>query len=94
MVKNELPDPFGSATLPTTGDEKKEQNKHLGQVSIMKLLTGKDDDFLSYFDKIDVVQNGIEGSLLKRRLIDIHDEVANRGKLNGHLPLEHFFGFC
>ena len=43
---------FKEATLSTTGGMEIELNKHVGQVStIMRLLTSKDGDLSSYFDK-------------------------------------------
>ena len=31
---------------------------------------------------------------LNDRLINSHSDAVNRGKIKGHLPIEHFFGFC
>ena len=28
------------------------------------------------------------------RLNNSHDEIVNRGRINGQLPLDHIFGFC
>ena len=72
-----------------------EHNKNLGNVStIMRLLTQKDGDLSSYFDKIDETEAGIAGSTLKHMLIDSHTNDDNRGKIRANLPLEHIFGFC
>ena len=30
----------------------------------------------------------------KKMLIDDHTVVTKKGKIKGHLPLEHLFGFC
>ena len=70
-----------------------EDIKYVGQVStIMRLLTSKDNDLASYFDK-----NGdavIEiNNPLKKVLINNHAVDANKGKIKGHLSLEHIFGF-
>ena len=71
-----------------------EDIKYVGQVStIMRLLTSKDGDLSSYFDK-----NGEtvidDDNPLKQALINNHDVAANKGNIKGHLSLEHIFGFC
>ena len=68
--------------------------KYVGQVStIMRLLTSKDGDLSSYFDK-----NGEsvidDKNPLKQILINNHAVEANKGRIKGHLALEHIFGFC
>ena len=59
----------------------------------MRLLTSKDNDLSSYFDK-----NGEavidDNNPLKRILINNHAVEANKGRIKGHPPLEHIFGFC
>ena len=51
--------PFRIATLGTTGGEDIEVKKYCGHVStIMRLLTNKEGDLLSYFNKIIESQNG------------------------------------
>ena len=63
-----------------------DKNKYVGPIStIMRVLTSKDGDLISYFDKND--------DTLKGMLINNHDE-PNKGKIVGQLPLEHIFGFC
>ena len=53
LLNNAFAYAFSIATLSTTGGKKIEQNKHVGHVStIMRLLTSRDGDLLSYFDKI------------------------------------------
>ena len=60
----------------------------------MRILTQKDGDLLSYFDKIDKTEAGINNSTLKHMLIDSHTIEDNKGKIRANLPLEHIFGFC
>ena len=80
-------------TISTTRGMEIEQVKFLGQVStIMRALTSKDEDLLTYFDNIDETQNGSNNTSLKQKLINNHTE-TNRGKIKGPLPLEHIFGF-
>ena len=85
---------FTQATLSTTGGLDLENIKYVGQVStIMRLLTSKDSDLSSYFDKNGelVINND---NPLKKILINNHDVAAKKGKIKGHLALEHIFGFC
>ena len=60
----------------------------------MILLTQKDGDLSSYFDKIDEGVAGIGDSTLKHMLIDSHTHDDNKGKIKANLPLELVFGFC
>ena len=60
----------------------------------MRLLTQKDGDLSSYFDRIDESEAGITNSTLKHMLIDSHTNDDNKGKIRANLPLEHIFGFC
>ena len=71
-----------------------EDIKNVGQVStIMRLLTSKDGDLSSYFDKNgESVINDKNPS--KRILTNNHDVAVNKGRIKGHLSLEHIFGFC
>ena len=59
---------------------------------MMRVLTSKDGDIISYFDKIN--EPDVNNTTLKQRLINNHTVAANKGKLTGQLPLEHIFGFC
>ena len=69
-----------------------ELNKFIGPTStIMRVLTSKDGDLSSAFDKIN--ENNINDTSLKEILIDNHTLQANKGKIVGQLPLEHIFGF-
>ena len=61
----------------------------------MRVLTSKDGDLLSQFDNINE-GNGdadFDSTSLKKMLINNQD-LANKGKIKGQLPLEHIFGFC
>ena len=85
---------FTQATLSTTGSMDLEDIKYVGQVStIVRLLTSKDGDLSSYFDKNGeaVIDND---NPLKQILINNHAVEANKGRIKGHLSLEHIFGFC
>ena len=71
-----------------------EVNKYVGPVStIMRLLTSKDGDLSSYFDK-----NGEsvldDNNPLKRLLLNNHAVEVSKGKTKGQLALEHIIGFC
>ena len=85
---------FTQATVSTTGGMDLEDIKYVGQVStIMRLLTSKDSDLSSYFDKDgESVIN--DNNPLKKILINNHAQEVNKGKIKGHLALEHIFGFC
>ena len=94
LVNNAFANCFKEGVIQTTGDMELENIKFLGQVStIMRVLTSKDGDLLSHFDKIDETQAESNNTSLKQMLINIHIE-ANRGKFKGQLLLEHVFGFC
>ena len=94
LINNAFAHCFSQATLSTTGGMDLEDIKYVGQVStIMLLLRSKDSDLSSYFDKNgeSVINND---NSLKKILINNHDVAANKGKIKGHLALEHIFGFC
>ena len=58
------------------------------------MLTHKDGDLSSYFDKIDEREKGIHNSSLKFLLTNSHLNDDNKGKIKAQLPLEqHIFGF-
>ena len=74
-----------------------EHVKFLGQVStIMRDLTSKDGDLLSYFDNINHTDENtsMNNISLNVRLINSHSVEVNRGKIKGQLALEHLFVFC
>ena len=80
--------------LSTTSGSNLEHNKYIGQVStIMCLLTSKDSDLSSCFDK-----NGEkaldDNNPLKQILINNHATDVNKSKIKEQLPLEHIFGVC
>ena len=60
----------------------------------MRLLTQKDGDLSSYFDKNDERETGITNSSIKHILIDSHANDDKKGKKRANLPLEPIFGFC
>ena len=93
LINNAFAFCFTQATLSTTGGMDLEDIKYVGQVgTIMRLLTSKNGDLSSYFDKNgESVIN--DDNPLKKILINNHAE-ANKGKIKGQLPLEHIFGFC
>ena len=94
LVNNAFAYCFKEVTLTTTGGMEVEHIKYVGPVStIMRLLTSKDGDLSSYFDK-----NGEsvlhDDNPLNQILINNHARDVNKGKIKGHLALEHIFGFC
>ena len=94
LVNNAFAFCFTQATLTTTGGMDIEDIKYVGQVStVMRLLTSKDSDLSSYCGKNGetVIDNN---NPLKQILINNHAVEANKGKIKGHLHLEHLFGFC
>ena len=94
LVNNAFAYCLKEATLTTTGGMEIEHNKYVGPVgTIMRLLTSKDGDLSSYFDKNgeSVLDND---NLLKQILINNHALEVNKGKVKGQLALEHIFRFC
>ena len=94
LVNNGFAFCFKEATLATTGGMEIEVNKYVGPVStIMRMITSKDGDLSSYFDKNgeSVIDNN---NPLKKILINNHAVEVNKGKVKGQLALEHIFGFC
>ena len=57
----------------------------------MRVLTSKDGDFASYFDKIVETQAGVGASTKKQILNNTNNIDANNGKIDGQLPLEYLF---
>ena len=93
LIKNALAYCFKEARFSTPGGSYLEHIKYVGQVStIMRLLTCKDSDLSSCFDKSGESALN-DNNVLKRILINNHVDV-NKGKHRGRLELEHFFGFC
>ena len=94
LVNNGLAHNFQEGRLSTSAGTEIEHNKNLGIVStIMRLLTQKDGDLSSYFDKVDETEAGITNSTLKHLFNDSHTNEDNKGKMRANLPLEHIFGF-
>ena len=95
MVIDALAYVFQERRLSTSAGTEIEHNKNFGNVStIMRLLTQKDGDLSSYFDRIDERVAGIGDSTLKHMPIDSHTNKDNKGKMRANFPLEHIFGFC
>ena len=57
----------------------------------MRLLTQKDGDISSYFDKIDETEGGFNNSTKKHMLIDRQTNDDNKGKIRANLPLEYIY---
>ena len=95
LIKNAFAHGFKEGVISTTGGMVIENLKFLGQIStIMRALTSKDGDLLSHFDQIEETPEGSKNTSLKHMLINNHTVEANRGEIEGQLPLEHIFGFC
>ena len=94
LINNAFAYCFSQATLSTTGGMDIEDIKYVGQVStIMRLITSKNADLSSYFDK-DGESVIDDNNPLKQILINNHDADDTKGRKKGQLPLEHIFGFC
>ena len=95
LVNDGLAFIFQEGRLSTSAGTEIEHNRNLGNVStIMRLLTQKDGDLSSYFDKTDETEAGITNSTIKHMLIDSHTKEDNKGKTRANFPLESLFGFC
>ena len=93
LVNNGLAYIFQEGRLSTSAGTEREHKKNLGNVStLMRLLTQKDGDLSSYFDKIDETLAGITNSTLKHMLIDSHTNEDNKGRIKAILPREHIPG--
>ena len=94
LINNAFAYCFSQATLSTTGGMDLEDIKYVGQVStIMRMITSKDSDLSSYFDKNgeSVLDND---NPLKKILINNHAVEVNKGRIKRQLALENIFGFC
>ena len=86
LVNNALAYVFQEGRFSTAAGVEIEHNKNLGNVStIMRILTQKDGDLSSYFDKINEAEDGINNSTLKHLLIDSHDNNGNKGKIRAFI---------
>ena len=97
LVNNAFAHCFKEGVINTTGGMEIENIKFWGQVStMMKSLTSKDGDLISQFDNINEGETevNIRTTSLHKMLINNYDDDANRGKIQGQLPLEDIFGFC
>ena len=94
LVNNAFAYCFKEGTITTTVGMDIEHNRYVGPVStIMRLITSKDGDLSSYFEKN--VESVLDNdNHLKQILIVNHAEDVNKGKIKGQLALEHIFGFC
>ena len=81
---------FKEAKLATTGGSGLEHIKYVGQVcTIMRLITSKEGDLTSCFDKSGESALN-DNNVLKKILINNHID-ANKGRYKGKLELEHNF---
>ena len=88
LVNNSLAFYIKEFKTATTGGTVIENNKFVGPTStMMRIITGKEGDLQSCFDKIDETQ--INNTTLKQRIIEDHGTAVNKGKCVGFLPLEH-----
>ena len=84
---------FKEAVVATTAGSKIEVNKYVGPVStFMRVLTSKDGDFSSNFDKN--IEGKIRDTTMNEKLFDNHTIQANKGKTYGQLVLQNLFGLC
>ena len=93
LINNALAYCVKKGRLSTIGGSDLERNKCVGQVStIMRLLTSKDSDLSSCFDKSG--ESPLDDNyVLKRMLFNNHTD-ADKGRYRGRLELDHKFGFC
>ena len=94
LVNNAFAFCFKQNVLATTGGMDLEDIKYVGQVStIMRLITSKEIDLSSCFDKnAETPLN--DNNPLKQILIKKFADEFKKGKINGQLLLEHIFGIC
>ena len=94
LVNNAFAYCFKEATLATTGGMDLEVIRYVGQVStIIGLLTSKNSDLSSCFDKIAETPLN-DNNPLKQILINEYAVEVNKGKTKRQLFLEHIFRFC
>ena len=105
LVNNAFAFCFKEARLTTSIGGDIEITKFCGQIStIMRVISNKDGDLLSQFDKINDNDIPILNRLAhlpvqirdtphQKMLIDNHTD-ANKGKIKGYSYLEDLFGFC
>ena len=94
LVNNAFAFCIKQATLATTGGMEVEDIKYVGQVSsIMRLLTSKDSDSSSCFDKkAETPLN--DNNPLKQIINNNYVDEVNKGKIKDQLHLEQIFGCC
>ena len=93
LVNNAFAYTIHDARISTSAGVEIEQNKYVGPITKMRLVTQKDGDLSTYFDIIEENEDEINNSSLKKILNNNHTE-ANRGLKRGHLPLEYIFGLA
>ena len=92
MINNAIAYIFQEGRISTSAGTEIEHNKNLGNVStIMRLLTQKDGDLSTNFDKTNEAEGDIGNSTLKRMLIDSHTNNDNKGKIKANLRLEYIY---
>ena len=88
LVNNAYAHKFKEFYLYFTRGNGKEYSKFVPQISTtMRLLTSRDGDLSSFFDKIN--KNDINDTSLRETLIDKLTTQANKGKFSGQLRLDH-----
>ena len=93
LITNALGFCFKEARLAATGGSDVEHIKNVGQVNtIMQLLTSKDSDLSSCFDKSG--ENVRDGNIVLKRILTISHTDTNKSKHKGKQEVEHIFGFC
>ena len=86
LVNNFFAPLFEEATIATTGGSEVEINNYVGPVSaFMKLLTSKDGNFSSCFDKIN--EDNINNTTLIKTSFDNNRIRTSKGKVFGQLAL-------
>ena len=102
MTNNGFVYVFQEARLSTSTNNL-EHNNYVGQISTnMRVLSTRDGNLLSQFDKINeevgadeaATTDNIQNTSLNKMIITYHEADANRENIKGQLPLEHIFGFC
>ena len=58
----------------------------------MRLLTSKDSDLSSCFNKSG--ESPLDDENVLKKILTNNHTVANKGRYRGRLELEHIFGFC
>ena len=87
LVNKGLAHTFRGGRLCTSSGTEIENNIYLAPFSaIMRILTHKDGDLSSFFDKTDEIEAGNTNSTLKHMLIDSHTIEDSKGKIRASFP--------